>query len=229
MLQGGRRHGNIRFPACKYMKMTTVLLVDDHAILRSGLKMLLNSAGGINVIGEAGTGREAVESFKKISPDIVLLDITLPDISGLEAAREIKKINKAAKILVLTMHNDESYVREFIRLGVSGYIVKKSADSELVNAIKAISRGDMVIDPSLTKALLAEAPERGGDKLSGRAEEVLRLLVRGYLGKEIAARLKISVKTVETYRARITAKLGIAGRAELLQYALRNGLFNADL
>jgi len=205
-----------------------VLIADDHAILRSGLKMLINSAGGINVSGEAGTGREAVESFKRLSPDIVILDITLPEMSGLEAAREIKKIDPAAKILILTMHDNADYVREFIRIGVAGYIVKKSADSELINAIRAISRGDMFIDPSLTKALLAGSPERGQNRLSLREEEVLRLLVKGYLGKEVAARLKISVKTVETYRSRITEKLGLSGRAELLQYAIKNGLFNSD-
>lgn len=211
------------------MKTINVLIIDDHAILRSGLKMLINSAGGLKVTGEAGTGREAVESFKKNPPDIVVLDITLPDMSGLEVAREIKKAAPAAKILILTMHDNANYVREFVRIGVSGYIVKKSADSELINAIRAISRGDMFIDPSLTKALLSEAPERAKNRLSSREEEVLRLLVKGYLGKEIAACLKISVKTVETYRARIADKLGISGRAELLQYALKNGLFNADL
>lgn len=211
------------------MKTINVLIIDDHAILRSGLKMLINSAGGLRVTGEAGTGREAVESFKKNAPDIVVLDITLPDMSGLEVAREIKRTAPAAKILVLTMHDNANYVREFVRIGVSGYIVKKSADSELINAIRAINRGDMFIDPSLTKALLSEAPEREENRLSSREEEVLRLLVKGYLGKEIAGRLKISVKTVETYRARIAEKLGISGRAELLQYALKNGLFNADL
>ena len=210
------------------MKTINVLIADDHAILRSGLKMLINSAGGITVTGEAGTGREAVEIYKKTSPDIIILDVTLPELSGLEAAREIKKIDPNAKILVLTMHDNANYVREFIRIGVAGYIVKKSADSELINAIRAISRGDMFIDPSLTKAMLVEEPERGKNKLSLREEEVLRLLVKGYLGKEIAARLEISVKTVETYRARITDKLGISGRAELLQYAIKNGLFSAD-
>ena len=210
------------------MKTINVLIADDHAILRAGLKMLINSAGGITVTGEAGTGREAVESFKKLSPDIVILDVTLPDLSGLEAAREIKKLDPGAKILILTMHDNANYVREFVRIGVAGYIVKKSADSELINAIRAISRGDMFIDPSLTKAMLVEEPERGKNKLSLREEEVLRLLVKGYLGKEIAARLEISVKTVETYRARITEKLGISGRAELLQYAIKNGLFSAD-
>ncbi|MBI4351820.1 MAG: response regulator transcription factor [Elusimicrobia bacterium] len=205
-----------------------VLIADDHAILRSGLKMLLHSAGGIQVAGEAGTGREAVESFKRLSPDIVVLDISLPDMGGLEAAREIKKLDPAAKILVLTMHNNANYVREFVQIGVAGYIVKKSADSELINAIRAIGRGDMFIDPSLTKALLMEAPARGRNPLSHREEEVLRLLVKGYLGKEVAARLEISVKTVETYRARIAEKLGISGRAELLQYAIKNGLFSAE-
>lgn len=207
----------------------TVLLVDDHAILRAGLKMLMAGAGGIKVVAEAATGREAVESYKKIRPDIVVLDVTLPDISGLEAAREIKETDPAAKILILTMHDNANYVREFLRLGVSGYIVKKSADSELINAIRTISLGGMAIDSSLTKALVSEAPESGKNRLSCREEEVLRLLVKGYLGKEVAARLKISVKTVETYRARIATKLGISGRAELLQYALKKGLFSADL
>ena len=211
------------------MKTINILIADDHAILRAGLKLLINGAGGLKVTGEAGTGREAVESFRKLSPDIVILDITLPDMSGLEAAREIIRTAPKAKILVLTMHDSINYVREFIRIGAAGYIVKKSADSELINAIRAIDRGDMFIDPSLTKALLTETPERGKNKLSRREEEVLRLLVKGYLGKEIAARLSLSVKTVETYRSRISGKLGISGRAELLQYAMKNGLFDAEL
>jgi len=210
------------------MKTINVLIADDHAILRAGLKMLINSAGGILVTGEAGTGREAVEIYKNLAPDIVILDITLPELGGLEATREIMKADPKAKILILTMHDNANYVREFIRIGVAGYILKKSADSELINAIRAIDRGDMFIDPSLTKALLTATPDRDRNKLSHREEEVLRLLVKGYLGKEIAARLEISVKTVETYRARITEKLGISGRAELLQYAIKNGLFSAD-
>lgn len=212
------------------MKPTiSVLIADDHAILRSGLKMLVDSAGGLAVAGEAGTGREAVEAYKRLSPDILILDITLPDMSGLEVAREVKKADPAARILVLTMHDNANYVREFVRLGVAGYIVKKSADTELINAIRAIARGDMFIDPSLTKAVLGAEAGTGRGPLSPREEEVLRQLAKGYLGKEIAARLKISVKTVETYRARIAEKLGVSGRAELLQYAIKHGLFSADL
>lgn len=208
---------------------TSVLIADDHAILRSGLKMLIDSAGGLTVAGEAGTGREAVDAYKRLCPDILILDITLPDMSGLEAAREVLKADPSARILVLTMHDNANYVHEFLRLGVAGYIVKKSADTELINAIRAIARGDMFIDPSLTKAVLGADPAGGRGLLSPREEEVLRQLAKGYLGKEIAARLKISVKTVETYRARIADKLGISGRAELLQYAIKNGLFSADL
>ncbi len=210
------------------MSDIAVLIVDDHAILRSGLKLLLNSAGGIAVAGEAATGREALELYRKTSPDVVILDLSLPDMGGLEVARAIRKLDGSARILVLTMHENSGYVGELLRAGVSGYVVKRSADSELINAVKAVRRGDMFIDPSLTRAMLAEAEPRGGTGLSRREEEVLRLLVRGYLGKEIASRLGISAKTVETYRLRICSKLGLSGRAELLKYAVKHGLFCVD-
>ena len=149
--------------------------------------------------------------------------------SGLEVARKIKKINSAAKILILTMHDSESYLREFLKLGISAYITKKSVDSELINAIRAVNRGDMLIDPSLTKAIALESNNTGKNKLSRREEEVLRLLVKGHLSKEMATHLKISVKTIETYRVRIYEKLGMSGRPELLQYAIKNGFFNPDI
>lgn len=207
------------------MKISKILIVDDHAILRSGLKMLISNEKDMKVVGEAADGRCALERFKALCPDIVLLDITLPDMNGLEVARKIRKCDSKAQILVLTMHDNVHYVREFLKVGVSGYVLKKSADTDLIKAIRSVGGRDMFVDPSLAETIVKEyaGSERN---LSPREEEVLTLVVKGFISKEIGAHLKISAKTVDTYRRRIVEKLGISSRVELLRYAVKKGLFN---
>jgi two-component system response regulator NreC len=211
------------------MKNIKIMLIDDHSILRSGLKMLINNEKDMQVIAEADSGKDALEKIKSVSPDIIILDITLGDINGLEVIREIKKKKRNPKIIILTMHNNENYMKEFIKEGVFGYVLKQSADTELINAIRCVDKNKIFIDSSLTPLLLNKYLGKPERKLSQREEEVLKLLVKGYINKEIAAKLKISIKTVETYRKRIREKIGISGRAELLNYAIKKGLFNPDI
>jgi len=211
------------------MKNIKIMLIDDHSILRSGLKMLINNEKDMQVIAESDSGKDALEKIKSVSPDIVILDITLGDINGLEVIREIKKKKHNLKIIILTMHNNENYMKEFIKEGSLGYVLKKSADAQLLNAIRCVNENKMFIDPLLTPLLLNKNLGKHERKLSQREEDVLKLLVKGYINKEIAAKLNIGVKTVETYRKRITEKIGISGRAELLDYAIKKGLFNPDI
>lgn len=219
------------------MKKTGILLVDDHAVLRGGLKALLNCQPDMEVIGEAGDGREAIVQVRQTSPDIVLMDIGMPGINGLDATRLVKQANPEVKVLILSMYDDESYLRQVLQAGASGYVLKNAADVELLSAIRAVQRGEIYIYPSLTKALIDDlmGKETGGrgnerndiaENLSPREEEVLRLVARGYTNQQIADQLVLSVKTVETYKARIMEKLKIKGRAQLVRYALEKGLLS---
>jgi two-component system response regulator NreC len=214
------------------MEKIRVLLADDHAVLRAGLRLLLDAQADMEVVGEASTGEQAVAQAKKLAPDVVLLDITMSDTDGLDAVRRIKEDNPKIKILALTMHDDESYLRKVLEGGGSGYVLKRSADTELLSAIRAVHEGGTYLHPSHAKALLEgrvefrkEGKERNSyNLLSGRERQVLRLVALGYTNKQIAKKLFLSVKTVETYRARMQEKLGIRGRAALVRYALSKGL-----
>lgn len=219
------------------MKKTRVVLVDDHAVLRGGLKALLNGQPDMEVVGEAGDGREAVLQVRQAYPDIVLMDIGMPGINGLDATRLVKQANPEVKVLILSMYDDENYLRQVLKLGVSGYVLKNAADIELLSAIRAVSRGEIYIYPSLAKLLIDDllGKEAGGRKverndtpenLSHREEEVLRLVARGYTNQQIADLLVLSVKTVETYKSRIMEKLKIKGRAQLVRYAIEKGLLS---
>lgn len=210
-----------------------LLLADDHTIFRAGLKTLLNAQPDIMVVAEAADGDEAVRKSRETAPDIVLMDITMPRLNGLEATREIKKRNPEIKVLALTMHEDESYLYQMLRAGASGYVPKKAADTELLDAIRATYRGEHFIHSSMTARLVAElcdkkmvTTEASQDQLSQRERDVLRLLAMGHTNQEIADRLYLSIKTVETYKARIKEKLGIQGRAELVRYAIQTGLLD---
>ncbi|MEK6645683.1 MAG: response regulator transcription factor [Candidatus Firestonebacteria bacterium] len=199
-----------------------VLIVDDHAILRAGLKMLLEKEQDIHIIGEASNGKEALIKSKTLNPDIILLDITMPDMNGLEVAKKLLQQNQLIKILVLTMHEEPEYFQEFIKIGAKGYVPKKAADAALINAIRTISQGNIFIHSSMAKLLKEKEAEQ---KLSPREKEVLTFLAKGFVNKEIAEKLDLSIKTVETYRARIMEKLGVTGRSELTDYAIKTGLF----
>jgi two-component system response regulator NreC len=212
------------------MNETTILLVDDHAVLRAGLHMLLDAQPGLRVVGEAGDAQEALELAGRLEPSLILLDLTLPQIDGMTALPLLRKLAPSAKVLVLTMHDDEGYLRQAFRAGASGYVLKKAADAELISAVRAVMRGENYVHPAMTRALLddllpaAAATADPWDTLSEREREVLVLVARGYTAAEIGAQLSLSPKTVETYRLRGMEKLGMRTRAALVQFALAHNL-----
>ena len=218
------------------MNKIKLLLADDHAVLRAGLKALLNSQPDMEVIAEAADGEEAVRKSAEFTPDIVIMDISMPILTGSKATREIKKQNPAVKVLVLTVHEDESYLHRMLRAGASGYVPKKAADTELLAAIRATRQGEHFIHSSMTTGLVSElrhkemagADKRNPDGLSKRESEVLRLLAMGHTNQQIADKLFLSVRTVETYKARLKDKLGLQGRAELVRYAMLKGFLDTE-
>jgi len=208
------------------MKKIGVLIVDDHAILRAGLRTLLNLQPDMEVVGEAAEGLEAVEKVKRLEPDVVLMDITLPGMEGLEVTKKLKKTHPDVRVLILTMHEDRRFLYSALKAGASGYVVKRAADTELIDAIRAAYRGDVFLHPSMAKIVAEDYVEQAGTEkgLSDREREVLRLIAEGRTYKEMAKLLAVSVKTIETYRERIKEKLGLHTRAELVRYALEKGL-----
>ncbi len=205
-----------------------VLIVDDHAVVRSGLRLLLDAEDDIEVVGEAGNAREAVFETRSLKPDVVLVDIVMPGESGIQVTPALLKEAPAAKVLVLSMQDDPRYVREAFGAGASGYVLKEAADAELVAAIREVAGGGNYVHPALGARLVAaeaEAQARAeSDPLSDREREVLRLLALGHTNQEIAKMLYISVRTAETHRAHIMQKLRLSTRAELVHYALAQGL-----
>lgn len=217
------------------MNKIRLLVADDHAVLRAGLRVLLNAQPDMEVVGEAGDGQEAVCKARELKPDIVLLDITMPGKGGLEVIAEIIEENPGIKVLVLTMHDDESYLKKVLKSGASGYVLKKVADTELLSAIRSIARGEMFLDSSMARVLVSElfsktsvTAENESVPLTEREKEVLRLIALGYTNQEIAAHLVLSIKTVETHKARIMDKLGLRKRSELVRYALKKGIINQE-
>lgn len=219
------------------MNKIRVLLADDHAILRTGLIHLLGETDSIEVIGEAENGREAVQKVLELNPDIVLMDISMPVMNGMDATREISKRNRKVKVLVLTVHDNEEYLFEAFQAGAVGYVLKKTADSELVNAIHVVAEGDYVLHPSVTRILVKnylDKPANGrsggsNGSLTDREREILKLVAEGYTNREIAGSLFISVKTVDTHKANIMQKLDLHKRAELVHYALGKGILQVNM
>ena len=205
-----------------------VLIVDDHAVVRSGLHLLLDGQDDIEVVGEAGDMRNAVFEARALKPDVVLMDIVMPGPSGIEATPAVLKEAPDAKVLVLSMQDDPSYVREAFAAGASGYVLKEAADAEVVGAVREVASGGRYVHPALGARLVAaEAKERAdaeADPLSEREREILRLLALGHTNQEIAAMLYLSVRTVETHRAHIMQKLRLETRAELVRHAIDRGL-----
>lgn len=216
--------------------MTRIMLTDDHELVRAGLRMLLESQPDFEIVGECETGREAIRRAPELRPDVILMDITLPDIPGFEATRAIKKELPGVAILALTMHESDEYFFEMLNAGASGYVPKRAAPAELVNAIRVVQAGGVYLYPSLAKSLVRDyltRVEQGGDKeaydgLTEREREVLKLIADGFSNQEVADRLNISVKTVERHRANILAKLGLHSRTELVKYAIRKGLIEVE-
>jgi two-component system response regulator NreC len=213
---------------------TRILIADDHGLLRAGLRALLNAESDLEVVGEAGDGDEALRLTRLLQPDIVLMDISMPEIGGIEATQRIKKLNPEARVLILTVHEDTELLQEAIRKGAAGYIIKRAVESELVNAIQAVLRGDLYIHPAMTRALFSRTTPVADDNqkvieaLTPREIEVLRLLTQGYTNREIANLLTLSVRTIESHRANIMGKLNLHSRVELVRYATKHGLFKPE-
>jgi two-component system response regulator NreC len=205
-----------------------IVIVDDHAVVRSGLRMLLDAEQDLETVAEAGTARDAIFEVRKHQPDVVLMDVVLPDRNGLEATPDVLREAPDAKVLVLSMEDDPSYVREAFSVGASGYVLKEAADTELVAALRQVAAGERYVHPALGARLVAAEAEASAradaDPLSDREREVLRLLALGHTNQEIANMLFISVRTAETHRAHIMQKLRLTTRAELVRYALAQGL-----
>lgn len=209
-----------------------ILLADDHTILRAGLKKMLNSQPDMEVIGEAQDGRQAIQESQRLQPDIVLMDITMPDINGIEATRQIKKLCPEIKVLVLTMHEHDEYVFQALRAGASGYMLKEAADTDLFSALRVIQSGKFYLSPAAQSVMVGDYLQRvrtGEEKdsyssLTEREREILKLVAEGFTNNQIAERLVISPKTVDTHRTHIMDKLNLHSRAELVKYAMRRGL-----
>ena len=205
-----------------------VLIVDDHAVVRSGLSLLLDAEDDLEPVGEAGSAQEAVFQARALKPDVILLDIVMPEQTGLDVLPQLMHENRDVKVLILSMQDEPRYVREAFAAGASGYVLKEAADTEVVAAVREVAGGGRYVNPELGARLVAadaDAAKRAEeDPLSDREREVLRLLALGHTNQEIAQRLYISVRTAETHRAHIMQKLGLSSRAELVRYALERGL-----
>lgn len=211
--------------------MIRVVVVDDHAVVRSGLRMLLDAEQDLEVVGDAGSAREAVFEVRASKPDVVLLDVTMPDESGIEALPKLLHEVPDAKVLMLSMEDDPAYVREAFASGAHGYVLKEAADAEVVAAIREVAAGNRYVHPALgARMVAADAAAQAAasaDPLSEREREVLRLLALGHTNQEIAKQLYISVRTAETHRAHIMRKLNLSTRAELVRYAIEHGRLEA--
>jgi DNA-binding NarL/FixJ family response regulator len=212
-----------------------ILLADDHAVLRAGLRALLDAEKDFEVVGEAGTGEDAVTRARLLRPDIVVMDLSMPGMGGLEATRQIGALNQPTRVLVLTVHAEEEYLLPVLEAGGSGYVRKTSADEDLIEAIHTVARNEVFLYPSAAKLLLQgfKTAEAGGEldptePLSDREREVLTYTAEGYSSSEIGRKLFLSPKTVDTYRSRIMQKLGLTHRSELVRFALKTGLLRIE-
>jgi two-component system response regulator NreC len=210
-----------------------VVLADDHAVLRAGLRALLELEEDLVVVGEAGDGEEAVEQIRILKPDVIVMDLSMPGTGGLDATRRVSALDVPTKVLVLTVHAEEEYLFPVLDAGGSGYVTKGSADRDLVHAIRAVARGEVFLYPHATKLLLQRYGQHSAARdpvqaLTAREREVLSLTAEGFSSREIGERLCLSSKTVDTYRARIMEKLRLCHRSELVRFALRTGLLKAQ-
>jgi len=215
------------------MDKIKILVVDDHAIMRDGIRALLSLHDDIEIVGEAAEGREAIDKAREFAPDVIVMDIAMPGMDGLEATRRIRKRSPVAKVIVLTQYDNKEYVLSVIKAGAAGYVPKRALGSELVSAIRAVHRGDSFLYPSAAAALIEgyrqQAEAEPYDRLTEREREILKLVADGHTSREIADMLFISLKTVLGHRAKIMEKLDLHNRAELIKYAIRKGLVSIDI
>ena len=214
------------------MSKIRVLLVDDHAIMRDGISALINLQDDIEIVGEASEGKEAIEKTRELVPDVVVMDISMPEMEGLEATRRIKKKSPSVKVLVLTQHTNREYILSTIKSGSDGYLPKRALGSELVVAIRAIHQGHSFLYPTAAGILLEDyrrqVEKEPYDRLTEREREVFRLIADGHTSREISGMLFISLKTIHNHRAKIMEKLNIHNKSELIKYAIRKGLITID-
>ena len=217
------------------MTAVRLLLVDDHEIVRAGLRMLFSAEPDVQIVGEAGSGREAIEQVGRLAPDVVLMDVAMPDMNGIDATRRIKEAFPQVAVLALTMHEDEEYFFEMLSAGASGYVPKRAAPDDLLSAIRVVNQGEVFIYPSmaslLVKVFLRRAEETApadAELLTPREHEVLDSIADGLTNREIAEQLVISVKTVDRHRENIMRKLNLHNRVELVRYAIEKGLISVD-
>ncbi|MEP7213653.1 MAG: response regulator transcription factor [Acidobacteriota bacterium] len=208
---------------------TRILLAEDHGTVREGIKMLVNAQPDMEVVGEAANGAAALLEAQRVMPDLVVMDISMPELNGLLATKRLKRIAPSIKILTLTRHTDDGYLQQLIKAGVNGYVLKQSAPTELINAIRAVVAGKSYLDPTLAEKVMggyagsSGLAGQGPNKITGREAEILRLIAWGYSNKEIASRLDISVKTVEAHKGNTMKKLGMASRIDIVRYAILQG------
>ncbi|MEH2529341.1 DNA-binding NarL/FixJ family response regulator [Bradyrhizobium sp. AZCC 1588] len=206
-----------------------IALVDDHPVVLAGIRALLQGVPEVELVGEANTGTTGLKAICECSPDIAVIDLSLPDISGLELARRLSKRCPAVKIIALTVHEDRAYIHPALEAGARGYLLKRSAGDELLRAIRAVNEGVIYLDPAIADKASTSAPELtsadngDGGELSRREEDVLKLVAQGFSNKQIAGELEVSVKSVETYKARASEKKGLHSRADIVRYGIRRG------
>ena len=208
-------------------KKIRVLLADDHRILRQGVRMLIDSQKDMEVVGEAKTGREAVEEARRLKPDVVVMDVSMPELNGIEGTRQICDEMKHTRVLALSMHKDAVYVREILRAGARGYLLKDSEDDDLVRAIRCVQRGEAFLSPAISDAVLSDYRKHVSnpvDLLTSREREILTMVADGKTNKEIANALNLSVYTVESHRGSVMEKLNLHNAGDIVRFALRNGL-----
>ena len=203
-----------------------ILLADDHAVVRQGFRLILNQEPDLEVVGEAGNGRDAVRLVEELKPNMIIVDIAMPDMNGVEATRQIRQNSPQCQVLVLSMHRDAVYVRETLRSGAAGYILKDSIDQDLLRAVRMVAAGGSFLSPEVARTVLDDyqQTEDPFDRLTAREREVLQMLAEGKVAKEIATALDVSVYTMDAHRGRIMKKLGLRSSTEIVRFAMRKGL-----
>lgn len=210
-------------------KRTRILLADDHSVVRHGFRRILDAQEDMEVVGEVSNGREAVEQCGALHPDVIIMDVTMPELNGIEATRRIAEIVPRARVLALSMHRDSVYVREILRAGARGYLLKDSGEADLVSAVRAVAQGEGYLSPAVSEAVLSDYRKHVTnpiDLLTSREREVLQLVAEGKTNKEIATGLNLSVYTVEAHRGKIMEKLNLHSASEMVRFAIRNGLID---